>query len=91
MTKIQTDYTNTIIYKLCCKDPSITDIYIGHTTNFNQRMNHHKNLTNNVNCDRYIYQIIRSHGGWDNWTMIQIENISCKDEREFYDKFCRLL
>ena len=82
MPKNQMDYSNTIIYKLCCKDPSITDIYIGHTTNFTQRKNQHKNLTNNVDCNRYVYDFIRNHGGWDNWTMIQIENISCKDKRE---------
>ena len=82
MPKVQTDYSNTIIYKLCCKDPNITDIYIGHTTNFIQRKKHHKILTNNLNCNRYVYNFIRNHGGWDNWTMIQIENICCKDKRE---------
>ena len=28
MPKIQTDYSNTIIYKICCKDVSINDIYV---------------------------------------------------------------
>jgi hypothetical protein len=85
MPKNQMDYSNTIIYKLCCKDPSITDIYIGHTTNFTKRKNHHKNCCineNNKEYNRYVYDFIRNHGGWDNWTMIQIENISCKDKRE---------
>ena len=27
------DYSKSVIYKLCCKDPTITDIYIGSTTN----------------------------------------------------------
>ena len=44
MPKVKADYSNTIIYKLCCNDPSITEIYIGHTTNFTQRKNRHKSL-----------------------------------------------
>lgn len=27
------DYSNTIIYKIYCKNKFITDIYVGHTTN----------------------------------------------------------
>jgi len=33
MPKVEIDYSQTIIYKICCKDPNITDIYIGHTSN----------------------------------------------------------
>jgi hypothetical protein len=42
MPKTQTDYTQTIIYKFCCKNTSVTDIYIGNTTNFTQRKHNHK-------------------------------------------------
>ena len=85
MPKIQTDYCNTIIYKLCCKDPEITDIYIGHTTNFTKRKNQHKTCCINENdkqYNRYVYQFIRDNGGWENWTMIQVESTNCKDKRE---------
>jgi len=34
MPKENIDYSNTIIYKICCSDFSITDLYVGHTTNF---------------------------------------------------------
>ena len=28
------NYENAVIYKICCKDPTITDNYIGSTTEF---------------------------------------------------------
>ena len=34
---MKVDYQKTFIYKLCCRDPTITDIYVGHSTNFKQR------------------------------------------------------
>jgi len=85
MPKTVSDYSNTIIYKLCCKDPTITDIYIGHTTNFTQRKNQHKTSCINENDkkhNQYVYEFIRQNGGWENWSMIQIEIINCKDKRQ---------
>ena len=41
MPRVEIDYSNTIIYKISCKDTSITDIYVGHTTNFIQRKHTH--------------------------------------------------
>ncbi len=85
MPKIQTDYSNTIIYKICCKDVSINDIYVGHTTNFTQRKNQHKTSCYNINdkkYNQYVYKFIRENGGWDNWSMIQIEEVNCNNKRE---------
>ena len=85
MPKTIADYSKTIIYKLCCKDSSVNEIYIGHTTNFNQRKNSHKiccNDINNKNYNRYVYKFIRDNEGWENWSMIQIEECICKDKRE---------
>jgi hypothetical protein len=82
MPKVIADYSNTIIYKLCCNDPSITDIYIGHTTNFIQRKNRHKTCCNNNKFDTKVYNFIRNNGGWDNWSMIQLEEHNCKNKRE---------
>ena len=42
MYKHDLDYSNTVIYKIMCKDPDITDVYVGHTTNFLQRKIAHK-------------------------------------------------
>lgn len=82
MPKNQIDYSKTIIYKLCCDDTSITDIYIGHTTNFEQRKNNHRIYCENLNCTRYVYEFIRHYGDWDNWSMIQIEEFECANKRQ---------
>ena len=79
------DYSNTIIYKICCKDPSITDVYVGHTTNFtNRKRNHKVNCNNeNIKCyNYYVYQFIRDHGGWDNWSMVELLTVKCIDRKE---------
>ena len=89
------DYSNTIIYKLCCNDPSITDVYVGHTTNFTRRKQEHKACCNNPkgkNYNFYVYEFIRDHGGFENWDMIVLETKSCTDgndarklEREWFE------
>jgi hypothetical protein len=85
MPKNQSDYSKTIIYKICCKDTSINDTYIGHTTNFVKRKNSHKTSCININSkvyNQYVYQFIRNNGGWDNWNIIQIQEHNCKNKRE---------
>ena len=75
------NYGNGLIYKLCCKDASITDEYIGSTTCRYRRKKEHKNECNNENRDgynRYVYQYIRENGGFDNWDMIILEEYSCE-------------
>ena len=32
MPKKEIDYSNTIIYRIVCKDTNITECYVGHTT-----------------------------------------------------------
>jgi hypothetical protein len=85
MPKKEIDYSKTIIYKIVCNDLSITDLYIGSTTDFTKRKNSHKSRCNNVNSKSYnfnIYQKIRDNGGWCNWSMIQIEIFSCNNGNE---------
>jgi hypothetical protein len=82
MPKKYVDYSNTIIYKIYCKDECITDIYVGHTTNYIQRKSSHKVACNNEKNDFKIYKIIRENGGWDNWNMIEIAKYNCKDSTE---------
>ena len=72
MSKTQIDYSNTIIYKIFCNDTKITDKYIGFTTNFSQRKYYHKQNCINSSRPKYdnnLYNVIRNHGGWENWTM----------------------
>ena len=75
------NYSKTSIYKICCKDTTITDIYIGSTCNFSKRKYQHKKDCNN-NSNIKVYQFIRDNGGWINWNMIQIKEFSCENRRE---------
>ena len=83
------NYSNSIIYKLCCKDTDITDIYVGSTTNFRGRKNNHKTNCQNEkrkNYNRKVYKFIREHGDFENWEMIMIEEFSCSTKLELHKK-----
>ena len=85
MPRLPIDYSKAFIYKLCCKDKSIDECYIGSSTNWVKRKNGHKNDCNNVKRKTYNqkkYVFIRDNGGWDNWEMILIHNYPCNDKRE---------
>ena len=85
MPKEVIDYSNTIIYKITCKDPNVKDVYVGHTTNFVQRKHAHKNTCNNEKIRSYnckLYQVIRNNGGWNNWTMEIVNFFNCNDHYE---------
>lgn len=77
-----TDYSNACIYKIICKDESITDMYIGSTINFKSRESVHKHHCNNPNSKKYnckIYKFIRENSGWQEWQMIKICDVKCLD------------
>ena len=97
MSRVDTDYSNTIFYKIYCKDDSCKELYIGHTTNFVQRKHTHKNSSTNIKSINYnlkLYDTIRKHGGWTNWNMAIIAFKECKNqydarktEQEYYESF----
>jgi hypothetical protein len=91
------DYSKTIFYRIVCNDLNIKDCYVGHTTNFIKRKQQHK-----YNCNSElsklsnlkVYQFIDENGGWENWSMVMIEQISCENfneacklERKFLEEF----
>ena len=79
------DYSNTVFYKIYCKDTNIDDVYIGHTVNFVNRKYSHKNACNKTDDPNHhlkVYKIIREHGGWNNWKMDMIGFKNCKDRSE---------
>ena len=92
-----TDYSKSVIYKICSKDINITEVYIGYTTNYKIRYNCHKSWCNNINGSKYnlkIYKFIREHGGWENWEMEELYKYPCEtkkeisaEERRAYDRF----
>lgn len=78
-------YENSIIYKICCRDPTVTDFYVGSCCNFARRKSSHKSACNNPNSPRYnyfVYQKIRENGGWDNFQMLELLSFSCESKRE---------
>ena len=82
MPNLPINYDKTHFYKLCCTDPTITDIYVGHTTDFTRRRHVHKTDCCNEkskNHNTYTYKFIRDNQGWDNWDMVLIETLKCDD------------
>ena len=85
MPKTNCDYSRTVMYKIVCNDLSITDCYIGHTTDFIKRKCRHKRNCTHIDGKQYniyIYKFIRQNGGWNNWSMIEIEKYVCSDGNE---------
>jgi hypothetical protein len=83
------NYENGIIYKICCNDVNITECYVGSTCSFRARKWAHKGNCNNTNGTKYnlnVYKFIRDNGGWDNWTMVQIEQYEAKDRRDLHSR-----
>jgi len=80
------DYQKTVIYKIINYDlPEY--IYIGHTTNFTKRKQHHKEAAysttkSNKKYDRKLYRTIRDNGVWGDWKMIIIKEFPCETRRE---------
>ena len=75
------NYEKSSIYKLCCKNVDVKEIYIGSTTNFKRRKNAHKTSCNNEKGKKYnmnVYSFIRENGGWNNWSMILVEEVCCE-------------
>lgn len=85
MPRVSIDYNNVMIYKLVCRDTNITELYVGHTTDWRTRKNLHKSCCCNENSKGYNqkkYVVIRENGNWDNWEMILVEKYPCKDSLE---------
>ena len=74
---------NGYIYKLCIKDGSMDECYIGSTVNPKERKRAHKNSCDNENYYKYnyrVYKFIRENGGFENWDLHILEKIKF-DER----------
>lgn len=77
------------VYKLCIKDGSLDDCYIGSTTNIKVRKNTHKCNCNNKNRPAYnfkVYRFIRDNGGFDNWTIHRLEQVEFIDKIDLYKR-----
>jgi len=89
MPKVPIDYSNTIIYKIVCKDIEIKECYVGQTTNFSQRKTDHKKKCCNINNKSFNqnnYKFIRENGGWNNWDMIEVEKYNATDKLDAHKR-----
>ena len=81
------NYSQSIIYKICCNNLEIKDIYIGSTTNFRLRKCQHKSSCNNEKSKEYnkrVHQFIRDNGGWSNFDMVQIQQYNATDKNSLH-------
>jgi len=69
-------------YKIVCKDPTIKKVYVGKTKDLKTRLSAHKYKS--CVSDIKLYQVIRQHGGWDNWNMVVYRKCICDDPSSIY-------
>ena len=84
MPRKETNYNNTVIYKIQHVDKEDL-IYVGSTTDFTNRKYHHKsscNLSIDKSYNLKVYKMIRENGGWDMFKMIEVKKVPCADKRE---------
>lgn len=89
MPRLEINHENTIMYKIVCNDLNITDLYVGQTTNFTVRKSSHKSNSCNERCKIYntkVYKFIRENGGWNNFSMVEIEKFTCNDSNEAHKR-----
>lgn len=67
------EIANYTFYKIICNDISIKNCYVGMTTNFYGRIQHHRQLVK-TEFNLKVYNCIRDNGGWDNWNMTIIKD-----------------
>ena len=80
------------VYRIECKDTSITEFYVGSCKNFYDRHRAHKSMCCNINSKEYKtykYKFIRENGGLDNWKFKIIKKLpnTNKQARLFIEQF----
>ena len=74
------------VYKLYCKDPTITDFYIGSSKDMDARKKNHNYICYKINEKNYnikLYKKIRETG-FDNWDFEILEKVEYKKELPVY-------
>ena len=84
MPKHQVNFQKCLIYKIQHLDNEEL-LYVGHTTDFIRRQYAHKVCCMNKNSKAYnlkLYEIIRSNGDWDMFSMVLIHKFPCNSKLE---------
>ena len=74
-----------VVYKIYCKDPNITDCYIGSTKDLTNRKSQHICYCNNINSRLYnvkVYKFIRENGNFENWDFEILETFNTIDKQD---------
>ena len=75
----------TYIYKVSCKDTTVTDTYVGQSVRKNSPASSLKS-----NCKRGANQwaalFINNHGGWDNWEVSILEHFKFGYTKQMTDR-----
>ena len=83
------DYSKACIYKICCLDAEIEDIYVGSTTDLVKRRSAHKAACNDPKSKKYdyhAYKFIREQGGWENWEVVLVERFQCDNSEDLFQR-----
>ena len=76
------NYANTIMYKVCCKDQSVPDFYLGYSTFSLLHVSEmFKARCKNDNRWR-VCEFVRKHGGFENWVFERLDSKSCTNALE---------
>lgn len=86
------NYQNSVIYMICCDDLNVRKFFMMYTTNVqNTSCLFKANCIHNYAQSYYspMYRYIRNHGGYENWSIVIVEEFPCDDlidlrERTFY-------
>ncbi len=82
MPRTPKDYSKCAFYRLVCRDITVTECYVGHSTNVVKRRNKHKSASHNEKAKGYnlsVYKFLRAHGGFANWQLLVIEQLAMAD------------
>lgn len=75
--KFQDVEADATIYRIICKDESVHDCYVGHTSKpIATRLYHHRKTCENSQYryhNKKLYRFIRTHGGFDRFTVQILE------------------
>lgn len=73
------NWANTIIYVIrSLTDPTL--IYVGSTTDYNNRKRCHKDSCKSSQTKLYV--MIRANGGWDSFSMVEHSKYPCENKRQ---------
>ena len=69
------------LYTITCKDPRVTERYLGYTTNL-PNMKRYKSDAYDIgsNARSKLYTFVREHGGWSNWVLTVLEGYDSREE-----------